>query len=230
MKKIMILVICLGISFQIYAQDARHTSQPTDTSEFHTIFHKLSGIWKSPRGYFIELNGGYTHLGHRNVFIPGFSMGVILNHHWTVGMSGSFINTPGSDNHSFRNDTTGTYSYRASSHGGYGGLLLEYTLFPKSKVHLSFPLILGGGYIFHSTRGVPGDSIGDNREWSRHNFHGEHFMVIEPGVKLELNLLKKVRLGLGVSYRYSPERDRMITSPSLLNQLTAKLSLRLGKF
>ncbi|MEI7663359.1 MAG: hypothetical protein WCK34_14220 [Bacteroidota bacterium] len=230
MKKIMILVICLGISFQIHAQDAKHKSQPNDTSEFHTIFHKLSGICKIPRGYFIELNGGYSHLGHRNVFIPGISMGVILNHHWTAGMSGSFINTPGSDDHASQNDTTGSRRYRGSSHGGYGGLLLEYTLFPKSKVHLSFPLILGGGYIFHSTRGVPGDSIGDNHEWSHHNFHGEHFMVIEPGVKLELNLLKKVRLGLGVSYRYSPERDRMITSPNLLNQLTAKLSLRLGKF
>jgi hypothetical protein len=232
MKKIMILMMCWGSALAVFAQDTQPSNASTGTNEIHTIFHQGNGKCKIPFGYFIELDGGYSHFGHKSVFLPGISAGIILNHHFTIGLTADFFNSSeGSHGQHSENDSTSTRHHGSSLNGGYGGLLLEYTLFPQSKIHVSFPLIIGGGMVRHSQRARPGDSTFSQNEWSHNNFsHGEHFFVIEPGVKLELNVVKKLRVGLGISYRYSPERDHLVTSPDLLNQLTGKLTFRFGKF
>jgi hypothetical protein len=56
------------------------------------------------------------------------------------------------------------------------------------------------------------------------------FFVVEPGVRIECNVVKSLRIGLGISYRYTPYLKLLNTSPGLINQFTAKLSLRFGKF
>ena len=225
-------MICWANALAVFAQDTQPSSVSAGTNEIHTIFKQGNGSCKIPLGYFIELGGGYSHFGHKSVFLPGISAGIILNHHFTIGLTADFFNTPErSHHHPSDNDSASDRRHGGSLQGGYGGLLLEYTLFPQSKIHVSFPLIIGAGMVDHQHGERPGDSILSQKEWSHHNFsHGEHFFVIEPGVKLELNVVKNFRIGLGISYRYSPERNHMVTSPDLLNQLTGKLTLRFGKF
>lgn len=228
----MIILICWGCTLPVFAQDTQPSTASAGTNEIHTLFNKGSGTCKIPLGYFIELNAGYTHFGHKGVFLPGLSMGLILDHHWTIGMTGNFIsNSEGSYHHhsgnDADNDSIGTRRHESGLNGGYGGLLVEYTLFPRSKVHVSFPLTIGGGYIYRSHYGQLSDTTDSQNKWYH---HGNHFFVIEPGVKLEINVVKHLRVGLGISYRYSPEENHGITSPDLLNQLTGKLSLRFGKF
>jgi hypothetical protein len=228
MKKIMIMMLCCASTLSVFAQDTQPTAASTGTNEIHTLFNKGSGKCKIALGYFIELNGAYAQFGHKGVFLPGMSMGLILNHHWTIGLTGSFVgNSNGAQFHRGHQDTTRMNKHGSGLNGGYGGLLLEYTLFPRSKVHVSFPLTIGTGNIYSSRNGHLGDSTDSQKKWYH---HGEQFLVIEPGVKLEVNVVKKLRIGLGISYRYSPERDHRITSPDMLNQLTGKLSLRFGKF
>jgi len=232
MKKIMIILICWASSLAGFAQDTQPSVASTGTNEFHTLFSKGSGICKIPLGYFIEIDGGYSHFGHKSVFLPGISMGVILDHHWTVGLTGDFIDDPhGSHNHHADNDSTSNRKHSTRLNGGYGGLLLEYTLFPQSKIHVSFPLILGCGALYTSHQEHYNDSINLQNDWAHHKFsHVDHFFVIEPGVKLEFNVVKNLRVGLGISYRYSPDQNHRITSPDMLNQLTGKLTFCFGKF
>jgi hypothetical protein len=228
MKKVMIMMFCWTSTLLVFAQDTQTTPASSGTNEIHTLFNKGSGKCKIPLGYFIELNGGYTHFGHKSEFLPGMSMGLILNHHWTIGLTGSFVgNSNGAQFQRGHQDTTRMSKHGSGLNGGYGGLLVEYTLFPQSKVHVSFPLTIGTGSIYHSRNGHLSDSTDSQKKWYH---HGEQFLVIEPGVRLEVNVIKKLRIGLGISYRYSPERDHLITSPDMLNQLTGKLSLRFGKF
>ena len=227
-------MICWAGALQIFAQGTQTTAVSADTNQFHTIFHKGDGTHKIPLGYFIELNGGYSHLGHGSAFLPGMSMGIILDHHWTIGMTSSLMaSSHGSYHHHGDNDSIADEHHNGiSTVGGYGGLLLEYTLFSQSRVHVSFPLIIGGGYIT-DVQQIKSDSTSSSshHHWSHYNFsHGEGFFVLEPGVKLELNVIKNLRVGLGVSYRYSPEKDHRITSPEVLDQFTVRLGLRFGKF
>ena len=233
MTKIVIVLVCWACTLQVLAQDKQSKQTSTDSSEFHTIFHKSNGTHKIPMGYFIEMNGGYSHFGHESVFLPGISLGVILNHHWTLGVTGSLIGSPQrSFHHLSETDSTEVNKHGSSSKvGGYGGLLFEYTLFPQSRVHVSFPLIIGGGYLVQSQSTHYADSTYSTNDWGHHSFsHGDSFFVIEPGVKLELNIIKNLRVGLGVSYHYSPNMDHRNTSPEVIDQFTVKLGIRLGKF
>ena len=232
MKKFLIILFCWTSTLAVFAQDTQPLSASNGTNEIRCLFSKGNGSCKIPLGYFIEANGGYTHFGHKSVFLPGISMGIILDHHWSVGIAGNFIVGPqGSHYHHSDSDSTGIKRHENSLTGGYGGLLLEYTLFPQSKVHLSFPLLIGCGAISSAHHEYNSDTVIVQNEGSHHNFsHMEHFFVLEPGVKLEFNVIKLMRVGLGISYRYSPGHDHLYTSPDMLNQLTGKISIRFGKF
>ena len=139
MKKVMIILLCGVCSLAVFAQDSQSSSASTGTKEINTLFGKGSGTCKIPMGYFIELNGEYTRFGHKNVFLPGISMGLILDHHWTIGATGNFISSQ--EGLHFRNiyyDSTTSSKHGANLNGGYGGLLLEYTLFQVLGSMLSF--------------------------------------------------------------------------------------------
>jgi hypothetical protein len=234
MKKITIMLICWASALAVFAQDTQTTTQSTGTNEIQTIFRHCSGTCKIPLGYFIEMDGGYTMFGSKSAFLPGMSMGMILDHHWTIGATGSFIGNPdGVHQKNIYYDSTESKMHGANLKGGYGGLLLEYTLLPNSKVHVAFPLMIGGGsmeYIRSCHHHDSTFSENSDKEFHHGFISHDRFFVIEPGVRLEINMIKSLRLGLGISYRYSPDFKLENTSADLINQFTAKLSIRFGKF
>ncbi len=73
-------------------------------------------------------------------------------------------------------------------------------LFGKSSIHLSFPCLLGaGGVSFVTHNDVDWDS----------NFIEDYdaFLIVEPGVDIELNLTRFMRVGLGATYRIPTSFD-----------------------
>jgi len=234
MKTKLIIIICLLSTLTVFAQGNK---VPSDTSRsscgMKTIFGCNNSLCKIPFGYFMEFNAGYSRFGHHNVFLPGISAGIILDHHWTVGMTASFIGNPGGlPFHHTHTDSSGVETKRSADlRGGFGGALFEYTLFPQSRIHVSFPLMIGCGYLYWSHVHYYEDNNGIvTDDYSHNHSKGDHFFVVEPGVKMEVNLTKMLRMGLGVSYRYAPDLDLKHASDNLINQFTATLSLRFGKF
>ena len=229
MKKILFLTTFVILTLSIFAQTEEKTaSKPADDQQIHSLFEKGHCNIKIPIGYFFEMNAAYTRFGSDDIFLPGLSAGIILNHHWTVGVTGSFVGNshyityPGY----YYNETEQAWK-NASLYGGYGGGLFEYTLMPNSIVHVSFPLMIGGGYM--------GYYDSSNTNWSDPHHHNhaiaeDYFFVVEPGVRAEFNIIKHLRLGLGVSYRYVPDFNLEKQPSSYLNQFTGKLTLRFGKF
>jgi len=80
---------------------------------------------------------------------------------------------------------------------GYTGLLVQYTFKPYSLLHLNVQLTLGSG----STKDYENEksSMLDNFG----NVTGANFYLIEPGIQGEINLSNKVRLVLGIAYRFA---------------------------
>ncbi|MCX6287534.1 MAG: hypothetical protein NTY96_10505 [Bacteroidetes bacterium] len=234
MKKTIISLFCLMLFVSVHAQDdLTQQKGKNESSDFKTVFGKHKPGSKIPLGYFLEFNAAYTMFGSRSVFLPGISAGVILNHHWTIGLSGNMLGNPhGLHYDSIYYDTVGQPMKGATLHGGYGGLLLEYTLLPKSAVHVSFPLLIGMGYMFF--RNPDKYTHNKNHNWNsdgqNHKIADTYCFVIEPGVRAEFNLVKILRMGITLSYRYSPNFDLVGISKTELNQFNAKLSFRLGKF
>ena len=234
MKKIMIILICWASTLAVFSQDTLPAKVSTRSNEMHTLFKKGNGSCKVPLGYFFELNGGYSQFGHKSVFLPGMSLGVILNHHWTIGVTGNFIGDHnGMHFNNIYYDSATMSMHGANLSGGYGGLLLEYILLPRSRVHIVFPLMIGYGSMYYSNQTHHRDStfsFNSHHEWHHGYISKDGFFVVEPGVRVEFNVVKSLRVGLGISYRYTPDLKLKNTSPDLINQFTAKLSVRLGKF
>jgi hypothetical protein len=93
-------------------------------------------------------------------------------------------------------------------------------------VHINFPILVGGGGLVYNTWTYHHQDYyydGSTIDW-------DAFFVVEPGVMVEMNLVKFLRLDAGVSYRYTPDLDLMNTSSGLINNFNANLSLKFGKF
>ncbi len=236
MKKVLVILLGLILSIPVFAQEDKTSETKTgDGSEMKTIFGNMKHGKKIPIGYYIELHGGYTRIDQRDVFLPGISGGIILNHHWSVGLTGTMIE--GHDLH-YRNvyyDEFTLQNEGASLSGGYGGLVLEYILLPNSRIHVSFPLMIGGGNLaFYKDNDYwADDNINQNGGWNSHHHSSvaqDNFFAVEPGVKVVFNVIKKLQLGLGISYRYTPDFELIRLKSTSLNQFNATLSLRFGKF
>jgi hypothetical protein len=231
MKTITLLLLSCVICQTAFSQD-NQLPKSSSSSEINTILGNNNKSTKIPIGYFIEINAGGTKFGyHHGVLLPGFSLGIMLNHQWTIGLTVNYIDNPGglkydniyydSVNHNFRG---------VNLKGGYGGVLLEYTLFPKSRIHVAFPLMIGDGYFFY-TQLPEYSSPGRNHRYNYHSYVSiDNCFVVEPGVRLEFNIVSFIRIGITLSYRYTPDLKLLNTSGDLINQFTGKISLRFGQF
>ncbi len=229
--KPLLLLFCLCFATALSAQESRPPDTTAGTRGFNTLFGKGSGGTTPQPGFFAELNGGYTRFGGRNVFLPGISLGVILSHHWTIGLSGSFIgNLKGLYYHNIYFDSTANRKHGANLNGGFGAVLLEYTLHPKARVHFAFPLLIGIGDLYYTHQSHHNDSTISHHDWKPGNVIKDHFFFLEPGVRVEANMIRALRIGLGISYRYAPNLDLRNTPANLVNQFTATLRLRFGRF
>jgi len=223
MKKILIamaLVFCQTIAF---SQD-EPVSQPAkdDDSGMKTLFK--TSDHKVKAGFFIGPEAAYTQFDGKSAYLGGLSLGVILDHVFSIGLSGYGILNSG--NLWFDNidpyDSTGAYLY-----GGYGGVKMEFRVLPSAPVHLNFPLIIGGGELVYNTWSWHYD---DDDYFDGMTIDWDTFFVLEPGVRMEVNLLKFLRVDAGVSYRYAPGLDLVNTKSNMASNFNVNLSLKFGKF
>ena len=79
---------------------------------------------------------------------------------------------------------------------GYLGGIIQYVYRPEDMVHLSIQLVVASG----TTKDYenPKSGLLDNF-W---NISGESFFMVEPGINLEVNITTRLKLVMGVSYRY----------------------------
>ena len=218
MKRLSILLAGFVVAFSLNAQQETQKS----TEELRTIFGK-SG--EPTVGWFIGIDQGYTQFEDRDVWTGGLNFGMTIDHRLSLGFGGHGWYNRKDMYYPEVTDTAGAYL-----EGGYGGLLVEYTLFPTSPVHLTFPVLIGGG-------GASYVSSYEYPEWDEDEWDTEHriidedvFFVIEPGVRVEINVLKFMRLNAGVSYRYVDGLQMVNTSEDLMNNFNATVGLKFGKF
>ncbi|MCX6277879.1 MAG: hypothetical protein NT004_07265 [Bacteroidetes bacterium] len=215
------LVLCQAIPLFAQEESKTVTSKNND-DEIKTLFKKTDHPVKI--GYYIGPEFSYTQFKGRDVFLGGLSLGVILNHFFSVGLCANGIMNPGNlwYNNVDTNNSRGAYLY-----GGYGGVKFEFMVLPTSLVHVNFPILIGGGGLVYNT-GL--------YHTQNHNYSGgstldwDSFFVVQPGVMVEINLLKFLRFDAGISYRYTPDLNLINTSSGLINNFNANVSVKFGKF
>jgi len=224
MKNIILLAILLFLANGLlFSQDTIHKHfNKTSDDEVQTLFSNKSDHSKIDLGWYAGPSAGYTQFGCKNAFMPGIEAGIILNHFFSIGLAGSI--TANINNLHFTN-VIDTMS--ADFIGGYAGVRMEFTVFPKFPVHFSFPLLIGGGAsaYLHKYDYNPGWHSGnyETLDWNS-------FFVLEPGIRAEVNIIKFLRIWIGGSYRWVPSYELINTKSDFMNNFNLAAGLKFGKF
>ncbi len=213
MKTLSIAILIILGSFTAYSQ--QWESDDRHPEEINTIFggHSVSN------GGYGAFGAGYSIINDREALVFSGRAAWIINHTLALGFAGSgFIND-------FQYDQL--YDENINLTGGYGGLIIEPIIFPKAPVHLTFPIIgaVGGIAYTRSTRDIgnwnyPSSWVDDT----------ETFLLIEPGIEMEMNVVRFFRLALGMSYRFTTDLSLLNTPPDALEGFTAGVTFKFGKF
>lgn len=172
--------------------------------------------------------GGYgapvfkiTQLGANDVaYFAGLRTGFIMNHYFSIGAAANVLINP------LDRSRLGGYSYTGTEpvvSMGYGGVMLEYYIFPKSIVHVSIGVLIGGGAFIYQ----------DGNYWQQQKFSinsAYGFFAIEPEINVYVNITRFFRIGAGATYRYvNGIKDTRITDATF-SGFGGQLMLQFGWF
>ena len=200
---VLIIGIITGLASLVFAQD--HKKEFDKKDQMQTLFAFDSKI----TGYG-SLDAKFTQLNSKDAVIIGGHGGVIFNSYFYFGLGAYGLVTTNRFPGDFPEESL-------DMHMGYTGLMMGFNIMPKKVVHFSVPLFLGAG----------------NIELEHNNIFVENsaFLVFEPGLQLEVNVVHFMKIGLGAGYR-------MVHGTNLRNDITdddltywsANFSLVFGKF
>jgi hypothetical protein len=217
MKRLFLLAVGLFIATAMMAQtDATKSGD----DEFQTLFKGKKPV---KIGWFVAGEPGYTQFEGRSVWLGGISGGMVINHNFSIGLSGRMWYDP----HDYTEFSDTSLAYFV---GGYGGVLLEYTLLPKSLVHVTFPVMVGGGGAAYIEDWDYDKYKNENYNHDLKVYDNDFFFVIEPGVRAEVSLLPFMRLNAGVSYRFTSGLELLETPSDKLNSFNINMGIKFGKF
>ena len=210
LKTFMVLFLAIVVSTISNAQNG--------DKEMSTLFGNKDGhIYHGGWG---GLTFGYTQIQGKDTYLMGARGGWLVDHHLTIGLAGQgFISDK-----EYLNILPNNSVHLA---GGYGGLFLEAIIAPNYPVHVTIPVIIGAG----------GVAYFENRPWDEHynyphDYSIDHdvFFVFEPGLEVEVNLMRFMRFAVGGSYRYTSQVSMINSNPSMLRGFNGYFELKFGKF
>jgi hypothetical protein len=208
MKRIYLI---LAVVFCVATLSAQNEDYHDD--EFKTVFGG-----KKVGGYG-GIGIGYSTIDERPAIVFDARGGVVLGHSFSLGIGGAgFINTY---------EYNPALNREVSLVGGYGGFYAEPILFPKARIHLSFPVLAGiGGAAYTSWVKGEYDEISQENNVEETSV----FLVLEPSAELEFNFTRFFRMAAFLSYRYASDLDMTSVGPTPLNEFSAGLRFKFGKF
>jgi hypothetical protein len=213
--KTIITSLFIFCSMASYAQD--------DGYHISTIFsnrgHRGSGGYGAISNKFTSINGDFANM----VEVYG---GWYVGHRFLLGLGGAATTNyiPVPEVHSTNPGKRMSYEY------GQCGLMTEYVIASDRAVHLAFQMFAGSGFTLQYLR----PDWESDEYWNDYEHDYEYdpnwFFVAEPGVKVEVNLLRWMRFCPGVSYRIAQGSNGRGLSDEKINGTSVNLTLKFGKF
>lgn len=220
MKKIVTMIVLLALALPVLVaqepeEEPSNEQQRRNPDEVQTLFDPHSGS-----GGYGALTIGYTKINSKDALLMGGRGAWVIGHGFGLGIGGyGFMNDP-------IYNPADQLNYTLA--GGYGGLIMEPILFGWYPVHLSFPILIGGG-------GVA--SVSYNSDWyDDYNYEESYvedasaFFVAEAGMELEFNLVRFMRLAVFGSYRYTSDIIMENTSPDAIRGWSTGMTIKFGSF
>ena len=206
MKKNVILIMLFLLTTLPYA----------NAQEIQTLFKPgKSGGYGAITNKFTTINGKYANM-------VGFYGGWFINSKFMIGVGGAGVTNdiPVLPAYSTMPEKDMSYAY------GQFGLVTEYVIGSNKVFHVAFHMFTGGGFTGQYQR----SNWDDDYDVDESNLDENFFTVVEPGVQIELNLMKWMRFSPGVSYRAVFGSDAAGLSDNSLSDLSYNLTLKFGRF
>jgi hypothetical protein len=198
-------------------------SQERSGNEMQTLFGNSDK--KISHGGYGAISVGYTQIDGQDVWTLGGRAGWLIDHHVTVGLAGkAFMNSVFIDGYW---PTEQGYQNGYYLVGGYGGLFIEPIIAPFSPIHVSFPVLIGGGGL------ALNENTWHDYDWEYdyyEPFDWDSYFVFEPGVEIELNVVEFFRIGVGASYRLTSNMHMAYVPKDMMNGFNAAVTFKFGKF
>jgi hypothetical protein len=211
MKHFLITFALIVLVFPMFAQQTIRIEE-RKSSEIKTLFKP-----DKRDGFYLGSSIGYSPIDNSNGLVLSSRFGWIMDRWFTFGLSGSvFANNIDKFNYSYSSTNDALFLG-----GAYGGLFIEPILAPMKPIHLSFPVIIGGGGAV---------AFNDFYSNSPDDFSDDVFFMIEPGMELEVNFTRWMRIAAFVSYRYTSDINMDNVSAGALRNYTTGMSFKIGWF
>lgn len=209
--------IIFSLAVACFAMVSKGQSQDTTHTLIKLIKPQTIGLYIAPEFNYGQLRGDMTS------FSGGSAM-LILNKKWAIGGTAQM-----SVDNAFVPKATSPLYVR----GGFGGGKIEYTPKPDALVHVSFPLTIGAGQV--SIDSVNTRYGRDRNDSFGHGYNATNrnsFVVVQPGIALEMNLLRYAKLYVGANYRLSFLNDNQTTllPANTLQGFSVNAGLKVGLF
>ena len=214
MKKAILIFTVMFLGTILVAQEENRNPQ-----EYRTLF----GGDEISHGGYGGLSVNYSQIDGKDAVLVGARGAWVINHGMAIGIAG----------YGFANDlkyerTINGLADDYSLVGGYGGLLLEPIIGANWPVHISIPVLIGAGgvaYVSHYW-----NTYDDPYYHGGYTEEADAFFVLEPGIEIELNMVKFMRIAFGGYYRYTSNLDLADTKSDVLNGFSTGVTLKFGKF
>lgn len=207
MKKLILTIFTLAVACFANAQD----------DEMQTLFKKDNSV-----GIYLGFNAKPTLIQNQETMLFSSELSMVFGHNLNAGVIGAFSLNSVYPNYYDQ------YGNPLLMEVGYGGFKLEPVLFSKKLAHVTIPITFGGG----ATTLHSGNFDYSNGNWNNsYDFYdADFFFLAEPGINLEVNVYKHLRLDLGGSYRFT-SNTYLLGSPNYSIQgFAGNIGLKFGWF
>lgn len=216
MIRYFLLITTLLAGGSLLAQDAFNVKGASDKP------NTLLSEGGRPTGGFFAPSAKIAQLDGQTTVFAGAKMAMVLGHQFNIGMAGfGMLSKPDTYTLPMMNGGVGEYKL---TNMGYFGVYMEPVFFNKSVVHLTVPAIVGIG-------------VGQSEHhWYNNGYYWsgstitDAFMVLEPGLNVEVNIAGALRFFGGGSYRFVLDSNLMPDSDERLSGFSINFGLKIGWF
>ena len=213
-KKLTILsfLAAFGVLLVGNSQENVHADGGGEYLEFNDRKNVVHGVY-------LGLNMHYGQVDGSDAFMGGLKLAYVANQQFEAGFEGNFI-------FSDQNYFNTALGENEDLIGAYGGLHLEPIFFSKSRVNLSFPLLLGGGGVGYVGGDIDDDDFGN--DLTEDDF--DPFFLVEPGVNVLFNISRYLQVEAGMRYRFTSSVSLRPNGIENVNGWSAGIGLKVGVF
>jgi len=170
-------------------------------------------------GVYLGINLGAGEIEGEPTYQGSLKLAYVANRQFEVGFQGTFLYSE----QDIFNPRSGTDD---DLFAAYAGLHLEPIFFSKSRINLSFPVLIGAGAAGFIER----DAVRNDLDIDLEEDDVDAVFVLEPGVNALFNISRFVQIEAGVRYRFSSRIELTDSPVDRINGFSGGIGVKLGVF